>query len=361
MATPDLTPSVAHRSAARRTITIEDVAREAGVAKSTVSRALNNPGRLAPDTQRHIREVANRLGYQPNAVARALGTRRTDTIALLVPDMSNPFFSGIIRGAEHEASSSGRNLILIDFHEDPDFEAEQVRRLTGSVDGFILGASRLDSGHIQQLAANQPIVTLNRPVRTLPGVIIDPTAGANSAMEHLASLSHQHISYISGPSASWANRRRWAALSAAAKAKKIRVSRLGPFVGARQSGPAAADAVIAAGATAAVAFNDLIAIGMLGRFAERGVSVPADVSVLGFDDIFGADFCSPGLTTLAAPLEELGRTAVRILPDHQSAAGAVERHIVLAAALVVRASTGTRALKASGALPPVAERFRSSM
>ena len=322
--------------ALRPAITIEDVAREARVAKSTVSRALNNPGRLADGTQRHVQEVAARLGYRPHPVARALGTRRTETIAILVPDLTNPFFFGIIRGAEHEAAAAGHHLMLVDIRDDPELEAAQIRVLAGSVDGLVLAASRLRPGQITEFATAQPVVTLNRPVPGLPGVVVDPVSGASAAVEHLASLGHRRIAYVSGPRTSWVNGRRWTAVRAATMARGVVAVRLGPFAGAEHSGPACADAVIAEGVTAAIAFNDLIAVGMLRRFAARGVGVPDEISVVGFDDILGAEFSSPGLTTIAAPSVELGRTAVRLLRE-QPGAG---RRIVLPAPLVVRASSG---------------------
>ncbi len=328
-------PETAGGPAVRPAITIDDVARAARVAKSTVSRALNNPGRLAEGTQQHIQEVAARLGYRPHPVARALGTRRTETIALLVPDLTNPFFFGIIRGAEHEAAAAGHHLLLVDIREDPEREAAQIRALAGSVDGLVLAASRLRPAQIGEFAAVQPIVTINRPVSGLPGVVVDATSGATSAVEHLASLGHRRIAYVSGPRMSWVTGRRWSAISAAAAARGVGVVRLGPFAGAEHSGPACADAVIAEGVTAAIAFNDLIAVGMLRRFAARGVGVPDEISVVGFDDVLGAEFSSPGLTTIAAPLVELGRTAVRLLRERGGGG-----RIVLPAPLVVRASSG---------------------
>ena len=231
--------------------------------------------------------------------------------------------------------------MLVDIQEDSEREAGQIRELSGSVDGIVLGASSMRAGRIQEMSRAVPMVVVNRSVTGLSCVLIDPTSGPSSAVDHLASLGHRHIAYVSGPQTSWINRRRWTAISAASALRGMTAVRLGPFAPALESGPAAADAVIREGATAVVAFNDLIAIGMLRRFAERGVAVPDDISVVGFDDIFGADFCSPALTTLAAPLESLGRTAVRILLDPHSSA--VVRRVVLPAPLIIRASTGPAA------------------
>ena len=334
------TSSGAAASAGRGRVTIGDVAREARVAKSTVSRALNRPGRLAAGTQEHVKEVASRLGYHTLGAQRADGEQRLP-IAIVVPSLENPFIYGVLRGATHEAAAGGRGLLLVDVQDDSEREAAQIRSLLRSVEGVILGASGMRSGRIQEISGAVPIVVVNRSVTGLPSVLIDPMSGPRSAVDHLASLGHRHIVYISGPSASWINRRRWAAISAATARRGMTAVRLGGFPATTESGPAAADAAIREGATAVVAFNDLIAIGMLRRFAQRGIAVPRDISVVGFDDIFGSDFCSPALTTLAAPLETLGRTAVRILMDpHSTAAG---RRVVLPAPLVIRASTGPAA------------------
>ena len=322
-----------------RIVTIEDVAREAQVAKSTVSRGLNNPGRLNSVTQHHIQQVAERLGYRPNPMARALGTRRTHTLALLVPDITNPFFFGLIRGAERQAAAAGHHLILSDSHGDPAQELRQIDRLTGSVDGFLLASARLPGAHLQRLAKAHRLVVLNRQIPGLSSVVVDPVTGPTDAVSHLASLGHRHIAYLGGPTAAWTNTRRWTAISAAGAMLGVSVARLGPYAAAQESGAGAADATIAEGASAAIAFDDLLAIGMLLRFAERGVRVPGDVSVVGFDDIFGASFCSPPLTTLAAPLEEVGRAAVQLLVDDRSPA-AKPSQVVLATHLVVRDSTG---------------------
>ena len=344
MTSADDAPSADRRARSRyRSVTLEDVARESQVAKSTVSRALNNPGRLNRATQLHIQQVADRLGYRPKpairaTVTRGSDTRRTGTLALLVHDITNPYFLAIIRGAEKQAAASGFNMILAASQQDPHREAQLISRLTKSVDGFLLAYPQMPRSRIRSLAADNQMVVLNRPVAGLPSVVVDPVTGPATAVDHLASFGHRHIAYVAGPAGSWTNGRRWSAIRAGAQAKGITVQRLGPFPATQNSGAGAADAVVAAGATAAIAFNDLIAIGMLTRLAERKVAVPDDLSVLGFDDIFGAGFCFPTLTTLAAPLDDVGRIAVNLLL--QALSGTAPRNIVLPAHLVVRRSTG---------------------
>ncbi|MCP3803093.1 LacI family transcriptional regulator [Allokutzneria sp. A3M-2-11 16] len=314
--------------------TIHDVAREAGVAASTVSRAFSNPRRVNVHTRQHIVAVAERLGYRPNPLARALPSGRTTTIGLLLPDVTNPFFFGIIRGAERQANAAGYTLILMDTEESPEVETHNVERLGRAVDGFVLASSRQSEADIRAAAGRNAVVLINKQVAGVPSVVIDNTEGTRQVVEHLASLGHRSLTYLSGPPASWSNANRWAALRESAGRLGMRVTRIGPFSPTVSGGAAAADAAIGRGATAVVAFNDMLAIGTLRRFAERGWRVPSDISVVGYDDIFGADFCSPPLTTLASPREDCGRTAIDLLLR----GGRGE--VVLPSHLVVRGSTG---------------------
>ena len=156
-----------------------------------------------------------------------------------------------------------------------------------------------------------PLVAINRRPRGVPNVLIDTPGGIAQALEHLYSLGHRDIVYVVGSGSSWSNERRWQPLERGRRTPRARVAgRAGPFPPTAASGAAAADAAVNTGATACIVFNDLIAIGMLTRLRERGVGVPDDLSIVGCDDIFGADFCNPPLTTLTAPIEQAGRVAV---------------------------------------------------
>jgi DNA-binding LacI/PurR family transcriptional regulator len=188
-------------------------------------------------------------------------------------------------------------------------------------------------------------VLLNREVDGVSSVVVDPDDGSRQIVEHLASLGHRSLAYLAGPLTSWVGARRWRALAAAARSRGMTATRLGPFQPAVVSGPAAADASLGSGATALVAHNDLLAIGMLRRLAERGVRVPEQVSVVGYDDIFGADFCSPPLTTLAGPHEKAGRAAVDVLVAAlETRTEAQVRRVTMPSYLVIRASTAAAAL-----------------
>lgn len=333
-------------SGRRGAVTLSDVAREAGVAISTVSRALSRPERVSAGTSEQVREVARRLGYRPNRIAQALPTGRTGMLAVLLPDITNPHHFGLVRGAEAQARAAGATLVVADTQGGPELETAHVDRLESAVDGFVLVASRLPEPELHALAERRPLVLFNREVAGLPSVATDSADGARQVVEHLVALGHGSIAYLAGPRAAWSDGRRWRGLSEAAAAAGADVVRCGPFPPTLEAGPAAADVGLGAGATALVAFNDLLAIGVLRRLEERGVAVPEQMSVVGFDDIFGADFCSPPLTTVAAPVGDAGRRLVDVLQAGRDPAPVV----TLPTSLRVRASTGLRA-PVGGAVP----------
>ncbi|MBB2894241.1 LacI family DNA-binding transcriptional regulator [Flexivirga oryzae] len=324
----------------RKRATILDVAREAGVAASTVSRAFTNPGRVNQATREHVLDVAKSLGYTPNPMARALESGRTETLALLVPDITNPYFAGVIKGAEGAAARSGRTLVLGDTQESAATEAELVRRLGPAVDGFVLSASRLPDTELRRAAELNNLVLLNRAIPGITGVVADFGSGTRQIIDHLASHGHPSAVFLAGPPESWSGRRRWAGLEDAAHAVGMTVRRLGPYAPTREAGAAAADAVITSGTTAAVCHNDMLALGVMRRLLERGVRVPDDVSVVGFDDIFGADLCTPTLTTLAEHTQDAGARAVETLIHLGLQRTRTDQSWQLPTHLVVRESTG---------------------
>ncbi len=311
------------------------------MAASTVSRAFTNPGRVNHVTREHVLEVAARLGYSPNPAARALESGRTTTLGLLVPDITNPYFAGVIKGAERAADAAGFTLVLGDTQENPTREERLLARLGGAVDGFVVAASRLPDETLRRSAELTPLVLLNRATPGLPCVVADFDTGTQQIVAHLASHGHRSFVFLGGPAESWSGARRWNGLRVAARQQGLEATRFGPWTPTRASGGAAADAVLAARATAVVAHNDMLAIGVLERLAQRGVDVPGRVSVIGFDDIFGADFCQPPLTTLAEPTEDAGARAVEALVLQARSPAAGESPVrVLPTQLVVRASSG---------------------
>uniref|UniRef100_UPI000369320A LacI family DNA-binding transcriptional regulator n=1 Tax=Saccharomonospora saliphila TaxID=369829 RepID=UPI000369320A len=206
--------------------TIYDVAREAGVATSTVSRALAKPGRVNERTRETILEVAERLGYHTNPIARALPSGDTRTVALFVSDITNPHFFGIIRGAEQQTRAAGRTLILGDTEESPDLESSNVERLSGSVEGFVIAASRMSDAQIRELASAHRLTLVSRQVDGLPSVNVDHEDGTRQIVEHLASLGHASVAYLAGPRRSWLAAERWRVLRDTARGFGMRSVRL---------------------------------------------------------------------------------------------------------------------------------------
>ena len=323
--------------------TIYDVAREAGVATSTVSRAFNNPNRVRSSTRDHILAVASGLGYRHNPHARALLAGRTHAIGMVVSDITNPHYSELIRGAEMRARASQYTLVLVNAEESPHIEYDHIRRLSQSVDGFVLAASRLPDENILEFAGMRPLVLMNRELPGLPSVIVDFEQGCREIVEHLRSLGHESVVYLAGPRNSWTARQRWNSIRSASAGVGVEAQRIGHFAPTVASGAVAADAALRAGPSAIIAHNDLLALGVLRRLADKGVSVPDQLSVVAFDNIFAADLCTPALTTLGGAHADVGRAAVDLLLDRTRIIGppsdAVPQ-LVLPSLLRLRASTG---------------------
>jgi len=219
-------------------------------------------------------------------------------------------------------------------------EAQVIRRLERAVDGFVISASRLTDDELRAVAEQSPVTLVNRATPGLGCVVADFDAGTRQIVDHLASYGHRAFVFAGGPAESWSGARRWHGLQVAAEERGLGAQRFGPYLPTPASGPAAADAVLAAGATAVVCHNDMLALGLMRRLAERGRAVPGDVSVVGFDNVFGADFCHPSLTTLAERTEEAGARALEFLVHHGRQIPVEGPTRVLPTHLEVRDSTG---------------------
>lgn len=331
-----------HHTPRRKGATIYDVAERAGVAPSTVSRALSKPGRISVTTEAKIRRAAEELNFRLNPMARALPTGRTQTIALVLADITNPVVFGIVRGAEKAASAEGYTLIIAESQESGDTEDAAVSRILPSVDGVILASSRLSSDRIRTLAAEKPVVLINREIEDVPAILPNVSQGATALLDHLHELGHQSLAYLSGPPMSWISERRWEHLLEVAECRGMGLVEIGPNVPTIEGGRAALRRVVAARVTAALAYNDLIAIGLMQAAADSGLEVPAQLSVTGFDDIFGSELIVPALTTVRSQLELAGQRAVEHLLAGLTGRIA-EPAEALSTELVVRMSTGARA------------------
>jgi DNA-binding LacI/PurR family transcriptional regulator len=324
-----------------RAPTIYDVAAAAGVAASTVSRAFARPGRVGPETAAHIRKVAEELGYRTNPLARALPSGKTSLLALVISDVTNPFYNEIIRGAETAATEAGYTILLADTQESLDLERKALERAVPMVEGIVLATSRMSDSGIRMFAKQRPMIALNRAVAEIPSVITDNPRGMRRAVEHLAQLGHRTITYVAGPNASWVDGIRWLALREAGLDLEIEIKRIGPY---RPDVPGGTQAAVDLGphpSGAVIAYNDLLAIGIIRKLATSGVHVPEDVSVVGFDNILASELITPALTTVDAPRRTQGITAVQhLIAVIAGARPRTGEPFVLPARLVVRASTG---------------------
>lgn len=333
-------PRLPYRARVQRRPTIYDVARAAGVAPSTVSRAFSRPGRVNVRTAEHIRAVATELGYRANPLARGLSTARSGMIAIVVPDITNPFFFEIIRGAESAAADAGYTLVLSDTQESARLEREALERTLPVVDGVLLASTRMTDEGIRTHAKQKPLLVLNRVVADVPSVVSDNRLGTHRAAEHLAGLGHRSVAYVSGPEASWADASRWTALREVAAETGLRVRRVGPFPPTLDGGVSAGDAFLATGATAALCYNDILAVGLMRGLTAEGIAVPRSVSVVGYDNTLVAELVQPGLTTVGAPLRAMGSTGVQnLIARLNGARSGSSEPVVLPAALVPRGST----------------------
>jgi DNA-binding LacI/PurR family transcriptional regulator len=326
--------------------TIYDVARVAGVAASTVSRAFARPGLVSSATAERIRQVAAELGYRANPLARALPNGRTSMIALAISDITNPFYNEIIRGAQVAATEARYTILLADTQESGVVEREALDRAMASVEGIVLATTRMSDSAIRVMAKQRPVIVLNRAVSDVPSVVTDNPRGVRRAAEHLAELGHRRITYAAGPEASWADGIRWRSLREAAIELELQVRRIGPHAPTVAGGAEAAAAFVRNPTTAVIAYNDRVAIGLIRALSAEGFAVPGDVSVVGFDNIFAADLVTPPLTTVAAPLHAMGWTAVHnLLALIGGASSRATEAVSLPSHLVVRASTARRCRK----------------
>jgi len=321
----------------REAPTISQVAEAAGVSRATVSRAFTRPDMLRADTVRRVVAIAEKIGYVPNHTARALSTGRYGNVALIVPDVANPFFPPLIRAAQVEAEKLDFCVFLGNSDENPAQEEKLVSRFSTQVEGFILASSR-----IRFQAARRPLVLINRDIKGIPRVLMDSGAGVAEAVDHLASLGHKRIAYISGPKSSWSNAQRRAAMRRRAKVHNLQVLTVPAQMASFQTGYFAAPAILGYGATAAVAFDDLMAQGTLAGLAARGVEVPTDFSIVGCDDVLGA-VTYPPLSSVSNACAEAGRVAVSLLMEMLKTRVVSDVRCVLGTSLVIRKTTARAA------------------
>lgn len=327
----------------RRVKDIGAVAAAANVSVATVSRALQRPEVVSEKTRRRVFEAIDRLGYTPNAQARNLRTAKTRLVIALVPDIANPFFSEIIRGMEQVAHENRYSVLLGDTQSSVAREQAYADLVTArQADGLITLTRRIPR---LQTAGRLPVVNACEYVRNrdITSVYIDNVAAAKTAVKHLITLGHKRIAFVSGPVDSPISVDRRDGYAAALREARIASTHslmtTGDF--SMESGVRAVELLMAQKRTFTALFcsNDEMAIGAIRALASHGLSVPDDVSVVGFDDIRFARYTSPPLTTIAQPKTEIGREAMRMLIDILDDPATPVLKRVMSADLVVRGST----------------------
>ena len=337
--------------------TIEDVATRAAVSKSTVSRAFSRPDSVRADTRDRVLAVARELGYTPSRAARPLTGRRTGSIGLFVPDIANPFFPPIIKSVQAQARRADLGVFVADSDEHAEDEFAIIRSMAGQVDGLLMASPRMSDKAVRDILGIVPTVLISRDVEGAPAAVLPDDTGLRQAVEHLVALGHERIIYLAGPEDSYSNAARRSALRAAASRLGADLTEMGPFRPAFEAGARAAALVAAQHATAIVAYNDLVALGLMSRLPEFGLTAGKDIAVIGIDDIWLAPMAQPPLTSVRFPGATAGTVAVRLLTDmiEQSGKYSPKRYTV-PTELIVRATTrpnpSTRALPVSTAITP---------
>lgn len=326
-------------SESARRPTISEVARAADVSRSTVSRVFSRPENISAATIERVRLVADRLGYRPNPTARALSTGRYRNIAVFVPDVANPFFPPLIAEVQDAAERADYCVFLASSGEVAERETPLLERLGAQVEGMVLVSPRMDDAGVRAIAANRAVVLINRDIDGISRVLIDSAEGTRDAVRHLAGLGHAHIAYVPGPDASWSNGQRQHAVVQSANATGLTLTLLPGAAPTFEAGRAIVPSLMDSGATAVVAFDDLIAQGVLAGLSQRGLAVPDAMSVIGCDDVLGAATW-PALTTVSNHSECAGRLALALLLQRLDGGESGEHRRVISTQLVVRATTG---------------------
>jgi DNA-binding LacI/PurR family transcriptional regulator len=346
-------PPGASANGAHKRPSIKDIARLAQVSHSTVSRALSGSSLVSPETAKKIRRIAEETGFRASVVARSLATSRTATLGVVVTSISDPFVAEVVNGIEDEANVNDYSVFLANCHADPGRELKVVQSFEDRrVDGIVVTASRVGSLYGSQFERMRiPIVLLNNqhPSHYAHSVMIENFEASRGAVAYLVGLGHRRIAYIGDRFGYGSDSERFSGYRAALDQADIPFQ---PDLVVHGDGKAEAAAAAMARLLdaaeppgAVFCYNDMTAIGALKAIRQRGLRVPADISLVGFDDLTLALYMDPPLTTVRQPKQEMGRMAVRLMLKLIAGADAGQ-DVKVAGELIVRESTappkGTR-------------------
>ncbi|MGH1358341.1 MAG: LacI family DNA-binding transcriptional regulator [Burkholderiaceae bacterium] len=329
---------------------IKDLARHLGVSSATVSRALSDSDLVAKATRDKIRDAARSMNFRPNVSARNLRTNRSMTVLIVVSDIANPFYLEVVKGVQRKAREAGYSVLMGNTDNDPNVEAEYFAMLRdGHADGLLLMTGRRPAEVQPDALHNNAVVVALESIadESVPHVIVDNRAAAIGAVEHLLELGHQRIAHISGPLGRQVSLDRRDGFREAMQAAGLPIpagyEQPGNFM--LDSGTAACQRLfeLTEPPTALFVANDEMAFGAISYLRQRGLDVPADVSVVGFDDILMSEAFFPPLTTVYQPRVEIGMQAMSVLlnrmigPRKQRQAG--QTPTIIPTQLMVRGST----------------------
>ena len=317
----------------RGSVTLADVAVEAGVHPSTVSRVLSRPQLIGEPTRTAVHAAIDKLGYVPNRAARHLAGGRIGAIGVLVPDITNPFFAQVVRALQRGCRATGQTMLLADTDQRAADELTEARALFDSVDAFVACSPVAATEQWLRVVDEAPVVFVNRRAKGVASVALDQEAIVELGVTHLRAAGHRSIGVVRGPQSYWSSRVRERAVR-----RLPDLVGLGPVTPDHEGGFALARDLIASNVTGVLAFNDVQALGIVAGYRAAGLSVPHDLSVVGSDDIAAAAISDPPLTTVAAPVERLGEAAFDLV-THLLAGSAERAEISLTVSLTVRAST----------------------
>lgn len=336
-----------------RAISIEDIARVAGVSHTTVSRALRNNPVISAEVRQRIQRLADEMGYTPNAIAQSLKGQHTNTIGLVVTSIADPFVGRVVRGIEEVAQNAGLGIILSVSNNMPDQEMVVIENFhRRRVDGIIVVSSKITTQYRERLERIKvPTVLINQQSETqedlLHSVSVDDFGGAYMATEHLIALGHRSIGYLGTANRPRSNRKRLDGYRQALKSANIDVKdtwiKIAPpaHIYSREDvedGKTMLPLLLKSGISGVVCYNDMVAIGALLACRDLKINVPNQLSIIGFDNVEIAQYVTPPLTTVHQPKLRLGQIAMEMILSLMT--GDPVMDIVLATEIVLRGTTG---------------------
>jgi LacI family transcriptional regulator len=343
----------------KQTVTIEDVARAAGVSKQTVSRAINNKGEISHRTREKILALIKKMGYRPNRMAQAMNTSRSHMIGLVVPDITNPFFPEVVRAVQDAAMANGYTALICNTDESQEQEIEVLNELvTHGIDGLITFTHQASDEAVVEFADRfGPLLIINREFKqefdhpNITSLLVDNLSGAYQAVTHLISLGHTKIGMLANSALAERPIRRVQGYEKALSDMGIAIDHdlLVWHEPTLTGGYEAAKALLTRrpDTTAIFAYNDLMALGALRACRDLNLSVPQDISIIGFDDIQLASMVTPALSSVRVDKYEMGKLAFeRVFSLIQNPAESREK-IEMVATLMDRESTGLVKVKPS--------------